>query len=263
MRIFLAVMLFMVLGIGCVSAELTLPEQEIEIGAEVSHIKYEEPDVMNEKGMMYGISGDFTYHKDYMVGAETKLSYGQVDYENSGTMDDIDDVMFEIRGIGGYDIPIFSSSVITPYIGLGYRYLYDDLRGTTSTGASGYRRESNYYYSPIGIETLTDLGNKWFLGLRIEYDYFWKGVQKSYLSDYSSTAKDIENDQDKGYGVRASIKLKKNSERVDWSIEPFVKYWDIEDSDLAYSGIINGLISYGYEPKNNSTEIGVKIGAQF
>jgi hypothetical protein len=38
-----------------------------------------------------------------------------------------------------------------PYAGLGFRYLYNDLRGTSSTGAIGYRRESHYFYVPLGV----------------------------------------------------------------------------------------------------------------
>lgn len=254
---------FMFVGVGTIFAE-PLPKHTWELGTEISHITYKEPDVMEEKGIMYGLLGSYTYRSKYMLRAEGRFSYGQVDYKNSGTLDNIDDYMWEFRGLAGYDFPILKTSILTPYIGFGYRYLNDDTSGmTTSTGALGYERESNYYYSPIGIETITELDNGWSIGTTLEYDYFWKGVQKSHLSDAVASFNDLENDQNKGYGVRGSIKFQKKGEEIDFLIEPFIRYWNIdksEEQDVTYAGVIVG---YGYEPKNNSTEIGIKFAAKF
>ncbi|KAF0119468.1 MAG: hypothetical protein FD151_1999, partial [bacterium] len=38
-----------------------------ELGTEISHITYKEPDVMREKGMMYGIDGSYAYHQNLML----------------------------------------------------------------------------------------------------------------------------------------------------------------------------------------------------
>jgi hypothetical protein len=46
-------------------------------------------------------------------------------------------------------------------------------------------------------------------------------------------------------------------------IEPFIRYWSIQESeerDITYSGI---LIGSGVEPKNYSMEYGVKISVCF
>jgi hypothetical protein len=108
---------------------------------------------MEQKGMMYGIGAAYSYHNKTMFKADAKFSYGQVDYQNSGTINNINDYIFEIRAVSGYDFKLTDSLVLTPYIGIGYRYLRDDMAGRiSSTGAAGYLRESNYYYSPIGIE---------------------------------------------------------------------------------------------------------------
>jgi len=235
-----------------------------ELGAEISHITYKEPDVMRDKGMMYGIAGSYAYHENLMLKAEGRFSYGQVDYKNSGTMNNIDDYILEIRGLGGYDFYMFEASTLTLYIGIGYRYLNDDSSGKiTSTGAGGYERESNYIYSPVGIESVTSLKNGWSVGARGEYDIFWWGKQISHLSDANPNFGDVRNTQRRGYGLRGSIKLEKNGEKLDFIIEPFIRYWNIaksNDSDVTYAGVI---IGYGYEPKNNSTEIGCKLAAKF
>lgn len=256
---------FMFVGIGSSFAKpLQLQMHTWEIGPEISHITYEEPDVMEEKGFMYGIAASYAYHNNLMLKAEGRFSFGDVDYTNSGTMDNIDDYMWEFRGLAGYDFPVLKATIITPYIGFGYRYLNDDMSGmTSSTGARGYERESNYYYSPIGIETITKLENGWSIGVTLEYDYFWKGIQESHLSDVDPGLNNLENDQDDGYGLRGSIKFQKKVERLDYVIEPFVRYWDIKQSDNADITYYGTYIGYGYEPKNNSTEFGIKFALKF
>jgi hypothetical protein len=229
---------------------------------------------MKEKGMMYGFLGTYTYRgwaipapetlDKWMFKVEGRFSFGEVDYKNSGTIDNIDDYMLEFRGLGGYDFSLLKTSTITPYIGIGYRYLNDDMSGKiSSTGAYGYERESNYFYSPIGIEIITPLENGWFVGGILEYDIFWWGKQKSHLSDVDPGYNDPENDQERGYGLRGSIKLQKKGEKLDFVIEPFIRYWNIKRSkyaDLTYYGVLTG---YAYEPKNRSTEFGVKLAVRF
>ena len=236
----------------------------LEFGSEVSHIAYKEPGVMEEKGTMYGMDAAFVYRDNsFVLKADGRFSYGKVDYKNSGTLDNIDDYMLEFRGLWGRDFSVSETSIFTPYIGIGYRYLNDDLTGATSTGARGYERESNYYYSPIGIETSTQLTNGWSVGLTVEYDHFWKGVQRSHLSDTGLGLNDVENDQKKGYGCRGSVKFLKKDKNMDFVIEPFIRYWNIKKSEetaITYSGTIVG---YGYEPKNNSTEIGCRLALIF
>jgi hypothetical protein len=243
-----------------------------ELGTEISHITYKEPGVMEEKGMMYGIFGSGVYRGELlglqkaMFKVEGKLAYGQVDYDGAlvnletgettpYTMDGIKDYMFEVRGLGGYGVPVFTSYTLTPYIGIGYRYLNDDL---------DYERESNYIYSPIGVEIITPLKNGWSVGATVEYDIFWWGKQISHFSDLDPGVDNIENEQKKGFGIRGSIKLVKKGENLDFVIEPFIRYWNIKDSEATeaiYYGVPTGF--YFYEPKNNSTEIGCKLAVKF
>jgi len=241
-----------------------LQKHTFEIGPEVSYIEYKEPDVMREKGVMYGIAGSYAYHRNFMLKVDGRFSYGQVDYKNSGTIENIDDYILEVRAVGGYEFPIFEASTLTPYAGIGHRYLNDDSSGKiSSTGAYGYERESNYIYIPIGVEVITPLKNNWSFGAMLEYDVFLWGKQISHLSDVDPGYNDPENRQDKGYGLRGSVELQKKVKKVAFAIEPFIRYWNIKKSDNADITYYGTYVGYGYEPKNNSTEIGVKLSAKF
>ena len=254
---------FMFVGVGSLSAQTEtstlLKKHTFEVGHEISYRTYREPDVMKEKGIMYGLVGSYAYHSKIMLKAEGRGSVGWVDYSNSGKIDDIRDYLLEVRGLGGYDFSIPNLGFITPFIGIGYRYLNDDSSGEVSTtGALGYKRESNYFYSPIGISFITGLWNGWSFGATIEYDYFWWGKQKSHLSDVPGYY-DISNRQKKGDGFRGSIIIQERFKKIDFKAEPFIRYWNIKKSEITVDPVGDSWI----EPKNKSTEIGIMLGVRF
>ena len=39
----------------------------LAIGAEISHIKYKEPGIMEQKGLMYGINAFYAYHNNFFT----------------------------------------------------------------------------------------------------------------------------------------------------------------------------------------------------
>jgi len=242
---------------------------EFEAGPELSYIKYEEPGIMEEKGVMGGVFGAITARlpEKIVIGADARFSFGEVEYDSvsTGSVDDITDYIFEIRGKVGYDLAVGDTTRVTPYIGLGYRFLRDELGGKVSTtGALGYDRESRYLYLPLGVETLTSLNNDWFVGLTFEFDIFLDGTQESELGDAIAGLDTLENDQNDGYGLRGSVKLVKASEKYDFFVEPFIRYWNIDRSDVkavTFSGTPIGVI--GFEPDNESTEFGARVGVHF
>ncbi len=262
------------LGAADSFAEILEPGHSWGIGTEVSSIKYEEPGIMNEKGIMYGVSAFYNYYGElsvdnpelnkWMIRAEGRGSMGKVDYQNSGEIDGIDDSIIELRGLGGYGLEVSESVAITPYVGIGYRQLHDDMGGfVSSTGALGYDRESKYLYAPIGAEAILDLKNNWNVGLSAEYDLFMWGRQTSRLSQALNGYNDPENPQKRGFGLRSALKVEKKGEAIDFIIEAFVRYWNIkrsQEADLTVNGIIVGTVT---EPKNNSTEYGLKVALKF
>lgn len=238
-----------------------------EISSEIYYFRYKEPDVaVKFEGPMYGVAAAFTHHHPnrLMFKAEGRGAWGQVDYTGSGTIDDITDWVVEGRLAAGYDVAVGYSQRLTPFFGVGYRYLNDDSSGrTSSTGALGYERESNYFYSPIGVEFHTSLNYQWTLSVSAEYDIFWKGQQKSHLEDADPSFDMVTNDQTRGDGVRGALTLVRTGERVDIAFGPYVRWWSIKDSETAnvtYAGTIVGL---GYEPKNETLEVGGTIAVRF
>lgn len=248
---------------------------EVEMGTEISHIVYKEPifDLKN-RGEMYGIYGVYTYRPNKeeifsndvitMYRLDAKISFGQMDYSStSGTISGIEDYLFELRGVMGYDWAISNDWLATPYFGFGYRRLSDDSSGKTSSlGASGYGRVANYVYIPIGLEISHQLNKAWRVGATGEFDWFLWGRQESFLSDADSSLPDLINEQKRGLGLRGSLKVLKEGDKVNFLVEPFVRYWHLSDSKTVVAAG-SGVVIAGLEPNNNSTEMGIKAGVQF
>jgi hypothetical protein len=239
----------------------------VDIGPEVYHFKYEEPGVMEEKGMFYGVCFGLT-SRDWvsnqretsepdgggMFRAEGRVAFGDVDYDGMlmvGTpykVSGMDDLAAEGRLLLGQDWLAFEA-LSTLYAGVGYRYLNDNL----APDPAGYERESNYLYIPLGYNFDSGQGIGWAFGFGAEFDVFVFGRQESHLSDLDPMLLDVDNDQDSGYGYRASIKLKHKSRDAIFTFEPFFRYWDIDKSDRddTYHAFV--------EPANETTEYGIQL----
>ena len=120
---------------------------------------------------------------------------------------------------------------------------------------AGYERESKYLYVPLGYQFDSNHKSGWSFGFGAEFDFFIVGNQRSHLSDFDPAYPDIDNRQNDGYGYRASVRLRHKSKDATFVIEPFFRYWDIDDSDMKYIGDDTYLI----EPANETTEIGVQL----
>ncbi len=256
---------------------------QFEIGIELSKITYREPNLMKEAGSMYGIAASYTHRKknrDNDEGSQSifsesamptmyrfygKYSWGTLDYDSQGTgsASGIQDQMLETRILAGYDAAINSAAVLTPYAGFGYRMLYDDLRGQSTTGHYGYRRLSQYFYLPLGIENRFRINPTTRIALSMEYDKLFHGIQVSHLEDVDSDYETLTNAQTQGFGLRTHLNLSFESTTVDFFVQPFFRYWNINNSrvqPVVYQGVTAG---YGLEPQNNSTEYGVQLGLKF
>ncbi len=248
----------------------TLSRKQFEIGFEMYFYTYKEPGYMKDEGIFYGITGAYTYrawipsstknnisNKKWMLRFETRAAYGTVDYDGAlmdgtpYTIADISDRALETRLLVGNDF-LKKTSMNTPYMGIGYRYLNDD----SSFDPAGYERESNYIYIPFGLKNINDLRNGWFFEATIEFDLFLWGEQRTDFMVFGLL--NVKNRQDTGYGLRGSIRFQKRSKDIDLAIEPYIRYWEIGKSDIQYIGG-----EPFFEPENKTTECGIMFIGRF
>jgi opacity protein-like surface antigen len=174
------------------------------------------------------------------------LTYGVTDYASASSGTNGGEPYYKARfeAYGDYRV----NEYFTPFIGLGYRRLFDKGEGTkTSTGHTGYDRLSEYLYAPIGV--LIAGNDK--LSFKAQYNLFIHGTQTSYI--YGN----IVNDQNNGWGFDSTTNYKITDDVTAYS---FYRYWDIEDSTTNASG--DGT-HFGYEPQNTTKEIGVGLAFKF
>jgi len=241
-----------------ISADPLVTRRGWEIGGQLSDYRYEEPSIGAKIwGGRVGVTGAYTYASAgrWFFKVDGRYSYGSLKYEGSGTADSIPDSIVETRAVIGKDFLPRSGISLSPFAGIGYRYLYNDLRGTTSTGAAGYQRYSHYWYAPLGLTSRIRLSGQWVIAPTIEYDYFIRGEQITQFRDLGVGYDDATNTQKKGYGYRFSVMAEKGS----WSFGPWMHYWSIEDSDIVSIGFgVRGL-----EPKNETREYGFELKYRF
>jgi hypothetical protein len=249
-----------------------------DMGADVYYSRYNEHDInVFLVGTMVGFYGNYTFRPPQghilnnnilnVYRLEGHFAQGDLDYKGSGKDNGRANRMHELRGLAGKDYLLADGSRVTPYLGFGYRFLFDhgDSR-FTSDGHIGYDRKSNYFYIPVGVFIDIPMSRNRELDFNLEYDFFMQGVQKSELSDIqpftSGLTQDARNHQDKGFGIRGSVKFLKHYDPFDLYIEPFIRFWNIEDSK-SIDLVLEGEDASGLEPHNTTTEVGSKFGIQF
>ncbi len=241
----------------------SLQRSSWEIGPDAYYFQYKEPGVMKETGYFYGVQAAYTYREwvpmfptddaelKWMFRAEGRYDWGVVDYDGAlmdgtpYTYDNIRDTTGEFRLLLGPDFPK-ATVVDTMYIGLGFRFLDDSKSGDPA----GYDRQSHYLYVPVGFKTLRNFAGNWLISANAEFDLLLAGRQSTELGGTI-----LHNNQNNGYGLRGSVGFEYTGKNTDVSIEPFVRYWNIAKSEEDAYG--------GYEPKNNTTEIGLDFIFRF
>ncbi|MDD2929190.1 MAG: hypothetical protein PHY50_05130 [Sideroxydans sp.] len=234
-----------------------------ELAISLGFYRYEEPGLMSLQGIKSGF--DLRTTKAYparhtFLRGELRYAGGTVDYNSNstGSSSGEPDWYFEGRALIGNDW-LLKESTVSVYTGFGYRFLFNDGRGITSTGAAGYRRESTYFYLPVGVSFRTGLSSGHEMIGSFEYDHLLSGNQFTKLSDTGLGYSDLSNKQTDGYGM----KLRISYVTAEWSAGPYLHYWNIAESsaDPIYRyGVLNGS---GVEPYNKTTEIGLELRRPF
>ena len=229
-----------------------------EVGISIGNYTYDEPGYMDLKAVKLGVDYSITRtfpgtwprrdETSFFTG-EFRFATGDAKYTNtSGTTGrGLADWYWEARALTGVDIDM-DGYVLAPYVGLGYRHLFNDLRPLTN----GYRRESSYLSLPIGVTVRTRASEQSQLLTTFEYMHLLRGTQTAQLKDYNPSGQNLSMKQRKGHGLR----LKMIRQFPTWSIGPTLTYWRIGASDTA------GSPAY-FEPKNNTVELGLSVKKRF
>jgi hypothetical protein len=259
----------------------------LELAPQKSNYKYEEKNVMIILGNTIGCFGKLQYRPNpfdslfviyefsYITGDCTYN--GAVKYKNHTSIPVqskcIKNDFVENRLLLGFAInDINSKTEKLLYLGFGIRNLHNEIEtvikfknnGLFECISPGQERESSYLYFPLGFDIKINISS-WIIELNSELDFLLNGTQstdstkeiqkisKAFKENFSPQKVTL--NQDVGYGVRTSIKICKNIGHSSFIfIEPFFKYWSVEESNE-----INGLC----EPKNTTSEYGAKIGLSF
>ena len=255
-----------------------------EAAVETSKYQYREPHMqypIKNTGRMTGVSAAFTHRsllESYFgenpafVRIEGIYMKGKVDYDGylqdgtPATSDDIDDWYVDGRLLFGQRYEFAEQSLILePFLGLAYRFLQDNGQKKSD---SGYLRESNYTYMPIGAHFTWNVTNSFRMMLKGEFDWLLEGKQKSGTSRFDPAFKDLKNTQKKGFGLRAGFRVEQDLGKIALFAEPFYRYWKIQNSkmDCYYTEDIGGgwyMCYGGIEPYNTTREWGMKAGIEF
>lgn len=231
----------------------------LEVGAQGSFYHYHERDLgVTLDGPQGGVQAIATgaIGAQWFLRADGRFTAGSLEYEGSGEMDSNPNYVGEVRATIGRDF-LTRNWGISPYVGIGYRYVHSDVRGVTTTGQLGYQRDNHLLFVPIGVQPRMQLANGDRITLTAEYDPVLQGWQESFLSDINGFP-DLTNKQTGGYGLRGDLMYQTG----DWSFGPFVNYWNINQSETD-CGVGPLVAVCGFEPHNHTVEYGLQFRYRF
>lgn len=228
-----------------------------KIGLEGFTDNYREPDEgvhLNNHGIYGSVTGDYThdFNESVFISVEGRASYGESKYKSvSGSSGYTPQYEGELRVKVGTNVKL-AGGVISPYAGIGTRLYYDNSEGAvTSLGFGGYDRDIEQVYAPIGVTYKVPVGS-WHLTPNVEYDHLLFGRVHSQIENF--TGYNITNYQHDGYGVRGEMMFGKESNGYGWQFGPFVRYWNIKESDPDRHGGVSWV-----EPRNIRLQAGLGV----
>lgn len=222
---------------------------------------------MTNEGFLGSIGLGYTAPLDdgFFIRVAPSIALGSVDYTSNGTgsIDGTTNYTFTADLLAGKEFTLQSGTIIAASAGLGYRAHWDDKGGeVTTTGYLGYDRRSEYLYMPLSLSVNFPAGDNWRIEPAITYKVFLQGTQTSKFSGVDSTCTDLENDQESGYGIAASLMGHTHWGETPVAFGPFYRQWNIDESEVGYFSC-GATLYFGIEPENTTIEFGMGIRANF
>jgi len=254
-----------------------------EVGAEVFDYSYREREggqiVVRDDGIFGGGSLGYveTIGGGAFVRSRLNLAFGSVDYRSVGPalggpgagesrLDNVSQSIGQLEIHLGKDFSLGGITTLTPFIGLGSRYLEDNGGGKkTDDGLFAYDREVSYGYVPIGLSARAPFGRGSSIVFSAQYNWVVDGKSKSKFSEIDPALPDINVNLDKGHGFEFSalVSLPVGARSV--SFGPFMRHWNIDQSE---SFILKDPDGSGealefFEPRNRTMELGLRASFSF
>jgi hypothetical protein len=228
----------------------------VSLSVKGGYFYYKEPQAnVDYSGMVSGLQGGYSkVFSKYAVKVRSEYMSGQLTYDGSLNVHEV--IGDSIITSPGQKQPIsyhadlwYSDStlslgrpfkkggrVITPYIGLGYRYLNSP---DNTDIISDYEREVAYLYLPLICEIEKNMTHKRSWGISGEVDILLNGSVKAHISDASAEYNDLSFTQSFGGGLKLAGYYRRTISDFELSITPFCDLWLVGDSDtdvLMYNG---------------------------
>lgn len=236
----------------------------LQIGVGVSHALHREPGIMQVQGPRLGVWGTFSlpmwhqWEPNVQVSAQSSAMH--YSSETSGTLSQVPDHELDLRMTALQSLFSGKARLATgfqlgAYLGLGYRWHYNDLRGMTSKNHVGYRRVNRRLYWPLGLQ-LTKLDPK-KMSVRLEYAPVVHGVQVTHMTDVGAQQDAKVAQKSYGWAVHLGWQLQSN-----WRLVGYHRRWVNQATDSWLAVTPSGAKNY-HEPKGQWQETGLKLERLF
>ncbi|HEV2079696.1 MAG TPA: hypothetical protein VGR19_07360 [Allosphingosinicella sp.] len=248
----------------------TQTRKGFEIGAEVFDYSYRErfegETVAKDDGTFGGATVSYTagLGGNFVFRPKLSIDYGSVDYSSEdGEIKNVRQSIYQLELQVARDFQLGRTATITPFIGLGSRLLNDNSGGKeTEDGFQGYDREVSYAYVPLGAAVTTQIAASNTLTLSAQYNWVVGGDAESKFSAIDPEFPDLKLEIPGGHGLEASAVVGIPVGRRQLRVGPFVRHWDIQRSD-SQRFEEDGEVLELFEPKNRTTELGVRLSLSF
>ena len=256
--------------LGATGAAQAQTRPGFQVGAELFDYGYRErfegETIVRDDGEFIGFTAGYveTIGSGLFLRARLSTDFGSVDYRSGderlkNVSQDIGQLELQI----GRDFDLGSGATLTPFAGLAARVLNDHSGGeVTQGGLEGYDREISYGYVPIGLAAGIPVGSSMRLVLSAQYNWVVDGVSKSKLSKIDPELPDLKLELEGGHGVEASAMLSVPVGGNALSFGPFVRHWNLDRSESATFNEDDQVAEF-FEPKNRTTEMGLRLSFEF
>ena len=207
------------------------------ISAGMNH--YKEPGLMQLQGPEVGLSlraYELPNLPKLQLEGDVFLGVQRYNSTRTGSMDGVGNIETRWRAM----VPVFANTSAQKgwYAGLGVHTLWNDLRGTSSTGNGGYERIARQLWVPVRY-----VGNFW----EVETGVLAYGRHTSRLSQANTNPprSDVVNTQKQGAYLQGKLNIQLNTQHV---LSPYVRYTGLGDSDM---------VDNAYEPASQRWQLGV------